>query len=294
MDVRKSVLIIGAALGAWAVVLLVGSALAQTPRLPITLNPNTPYGQQQLPSGSPLSVQPGSSTGDGGGLLVPEGTAPPSPLNGQCWTTSAGLFCHDSVAGTVGPFTSNGGGTGGTILLCTLVSSSGSFTAFNFTSTSCPAFPGVYKDYFLIMNYDIGHVSTNEDVALQLSNNNGSTFDSTAADYFTQTFDQNSTATAFSVSSNPGINLLTGSSGVTKGYIYNLGIGTGGAQGGLLFDFSSSGCVNCNSLPSLNSRLSRGFYAGSQTSNNAFRLILASGNPFLASISSVSLYGISQ
>ena len=48
-----------------------------------------------------------SSTG-GSGFNLPPGAAPTSPVNGDCWTTSAGLFCQIAGA-TVGPY---GSGTG--------------------------------------------------------------------------------------------------------------------------------------------------------------------------------------
>jgi hypothetical protein len=35
---------------------------------------------------------------------LPEGVAPTSPGNGQCWMTTAGMFCHNSGPGTLGPF----------------------------------------------------------------------------------------------------------------------------------------------------------------------------------------------
>lgn len=232
-------------------------------------------------------------------INFPSGPTPSSPNNGDCWndngagSLAAGWWCH--IGGiNVGPLGATASGGGGTTLLCTITDAGVTVSEFDFNTSTCPSFPGSYKDFFVIMNFDIGNSSTNESVDLQLSNNNGSSYDTTSGSYFTQTFDQNATSTGFAVSSDPGINLIVGSSGTFKGYIYNLPTGVGGAQGGLYFDFSASACVNCNSFPSTNSRISRGFYAGAQTANNAFRLVKASGNNFLPSSDSVSLYGINQ
>lgn len=43
------------------------------------------------------------------GFNLPPGTAPTSPNNGDCWTTTAGLFCQIDGA-TVGPYGASGGG----------------------------------------------------------------------------------------------------------------------------------------------------------------------------------------
>ncbi len=51
-----------------------------------------------------------ASTTAGAGLNIPPGVAPTSPNNGDCWTTSLGLYCQ--IAGsTVGPY-GTGGGSG--------------------------------------------------------------------------------------------------------------------------------------------------------------------------------------
>src|SRR6185437_8166472 len=51
-----------------------------------------------------------SATG-GAGLNIPPGTAPTSPVNGDCWTTTLGLYCQINGS-TVGPFGTGGGATG--------------------------------------------------------------------------------------------------------------------------------------------------------------------------------------
>jgi hypothetical protein len=42
------------------------------------------------------------------GLNMPHGTVPDAPVNGDCWTTTAGLYCQINGS-TQGPFTSTGG-----------------------------------------------------------------------------------------------------------------------------------------------------------------------------------------
>ena len=74
---------------AWlAVAALAGPALAGS-NLPLV----TQSGQtRQLPSGTTLATQP--STTGAASLNVPAGTAPTSPTNGDCWTTTGGYFCQ--------------------------------------------------------------------------------------------------------------------------------------------------------------------------------------------------------
>lgn len=74
------------------------SALAQD--LPLTISTG---GQiQRLQSGRAIQGQ--APTTANPTLILPEGTAPTSPANGACWLTTAGMFCHTSVGGTMGPF----------------------------------------------------------------------------------------------------------------------------------------------------------------------------------------------
>jgi hypothetical protein len=58
-----------------------------------------------------LALTAASVTG-GAGFRLPHGTAPSSPVNGDLWTTTAGLFARINGA-TVGPFIDSGGGGGG-------------------------------------------------------------------------------------------------------------------------------------------------------------------------------------
>lgn len=63
---------------------------------------------QRLPAGTTLGVQP--ATTGAASLNIPHGTAPTSPVNGDCWTTTAGFFCRVNGS-TVGPFGTASGGT---------------------------------------------------------------------------------------------------------------------------------------------------------------------------------------
>lgn len=54
---------------------------------------------------------PASASGSAG-LNLPQGSAPSSPVNGDLWTTSSGLFARIN-GGTVGPFGAGGGTPGG-------------------------------------------------------------------------------------------------------------------------------------------------------------------------------------
>lgn len=65
---------------------------------PIVLNGGQP---QQIQAGDTLQL-PASTTG-GASINIPHGTAPTSPTNGDCWTTTAGFFCRISGA-TKGPY----------------------------------------------------------------------------------------------------------------------------------------------------------------------------------------------
>jgi hypothetical protein len=53
-------------------------------------------------------VTTAASASGGAGLNLPHGAAPSSPANGDCWTTTAGLYCYINGS-TVGPFATSGG-----------------------------------------------------------------------------------------------------------------------------------------------------------------------------------------
>jgi hypothetical protein len=63
---------------------------------------------KQLPASTTLQVN-ASGTG-AASINIPHGTAPTSPTNGDCWTTTGGLYCRINGA-TVGPYGTGGGGS---------------------------------------------------------------------------------------------------------------------------------------------------------------------------------------
>lgn len=96
MDMRKLLgpgLVLGLLLG-------FGPGAQAAGDLPLVVNGST--GQfQQLPSATTLATR--APTTANASINLPPGTAPTSPNNGDCWTTSLGLYCQ--IAGsTVGPY----------------------------------------------------------------------------------------------------------------------------------------------------------------------------------------------
>lgn len=80
---------------------------------------------KQLPASHTLQVN-ASGTG-AASINIPHGTAPTSPNNGDCWTTTTGLFCRVSGS-TVGPY---GTGTGSGSVTTTGSPASGNLTKFS-------------------------------------------------------------------------------------------------------------------------------------------------------------------
>src|SRR5437763_891592 len=62
---------------------------------------------KQLPASTTLQIN-ASGTG-AASINIPHGAAPTSPNNGDCWTTTGGLFCRVNGA-TVGPYSTGSGG----------------------------------------------------------------------------------------------------------------------------------------------------------------------------------------
>jgi hypothetical protein len=88
---------------------------------------------KQLPAATALQLQApttGSAT-----INLPHGTAPTSPSNGDCWTTTSGLFCQINGA-TTGPYASGGGSLAVKDEGSTLTSAA---TSINFTGTGVTA-----------------------------------------------------------------------------------------------------------------------------------------------------------
>jgi hypothetical protein len=80
---------------------------------------------KQLPASTTIQLN-ASGTG-AASLNIPHGTAPTSPNNGDCWTTTGGLYCRINGA-TVGPY---GTGSGSGSVTTTGSPASGNLTKFS-------------------------------------------------------------------------------------------------------------------------------------------------------------------
>jgi hypothetical protein len=69
-----------------------------------------------------------ASTTSGPSIVMPHGTAPTSPVNGACWTTTSGLYCRINGA-TIGPYAVAGGSFVGGTLTSSLTLRAGTTTA---------------------------------------------------------------------------------------------------------------------------------------------------------------------
>lgn len=114
-----------------------------------------------------------ASASGGSGLVLPHGTAPTSPNNGDIWTTTAGLYVRINGA-TVGPLAAAGGG--GSPSRVQLATGTPAVTnAYTWTSISAS-----YKRLYIYGTViALGSADT---YRLQWSQNNGSTWN-----YFDQT-----------------------------------------------------------------------------------------------------------
>lgn len=114
--------------------LLLTGPVAAAQFLPLVINPATGYSQQLQPNNELLTSTPTTASA---GFNLPPGVAPSSPINGDLWSTSSGLYVQ--VAGsTIGPLGPGGSGSLPTISSGTLLgnSTSGSATAAQTTPTS--------------------------------------------------------------------------------------------------------------------------------------------------------------
>jgi hypothetical protein len=101
---KRLILIAAAAIS--AVSFVAGPAVSAAADKPVVIESGK---LKQLPASTTLQVN-ASGTG-AASINIPHGTAPTSPTNGDCWTTTGGLYCRINGA-TVGPY---GTGTGGNI-----------------------------------------------------------------------------------------------------------------------------------------------------------------------------------
>jgi len=109
--------------------------------------------QQQVQPGHTLLLQPPTTAN--ATINMPHGTAPTSPVDGDCWTTTAGLFCRINGT-TIGPL-----GAPGAVVFNEVPSGSinGSNTSFSLAHAPASGIqlylngvlqqPGSGKDYTL-------------------------------------------------------------------------------------------------------------------------------------------------
>lgn len=128
-----------------------------------------------LPSGDTLQTN-ASATG-GASLNLPHGTAPTAPVNGDVWTTSAGIFVQINGV-TVGPL-STGGGGGGAAAWTLAASWTWSTNVANVDFTSL----GSYDELIVIVRGVSASASGTR--LVRVSTDNGATFYSTSGDYIT-------------------------------------------------------------------------------------------------------------
>lgn len=148
-------------LTALALCLVAGGAFAQS-------NPNLTRGQvptaaqwnsffsakQDVLGFNPLSIAGGALTGElitvaptavTAGFNLPHGTAPTSPVNGDLWTTTGGIFAQINGS-TVGPLGTGGGGGGG----------SGTVTSVGYTAGAGIALSGTASPITTTGSFGIG------------------------------------------------------------------------------------------------------------------------------------------
>lgn len=171
---------------------------------------------KQLPASTTLQIN-ASGTG-AASINIPHGSAPTSPNNGDCWTTSAGLFCRINGANvsygsagtgsiTASGYTMSSGtllgrssastgaieelsvGSGLTLSGGTLSASGGgggaTYTKVT-VATAGDTFIGVPLDSDNGYMYEVvikGAPSANATLAFQISNDNGTTWKAGASDY---------------------------------------------------------------------------------------------------------------
>lgn len=88
------------------------SGATGAPRKPLVLHSGQ---QEQIQPGDALQTSaPTTATAS---INFPHGTAPSSPVNGDCWTTTAGLYCQINGA-TVGPFIATSGASTALDTIC--------------------------------------------------------------------------------------------------------------------------------------------------------------------------------
>jgi len=109
---------------------------------------------KQLPSGTTLQTD--AATAGAASLNMPHGTAPTSPVDGDCWTTTAGLFCRINGT-TIGPLGAPGAVAFNELPSGTINSSNTSFSLAHTPTSGIQLYlngvlqqPGSGKDYTLL------------------------------------------------------------------------------------------------------------------------------------------------
>jgi hypothetical protein len=165
---------------------------------------------KQLPASTTLQLN-ASGTG-AASINIPHGAAPTSPTNGDCWTTTGGLFCRVNGS-TVGPYATGTGGnvqskdegssltsattsvdfvgsgvtatnTGGAVTVTIPGVAGGAWTMISTTTLVATAtnvtfssIPGTYKDLIVVAQVRSDKAATNDDVRVQLNGDTGTNYD---------------------------------------------------------------------------------------------------------------------
>lgn len=138
----------------------------------IGINPST---GQQTQIGGTNTLQAPTPTTANASINLPHGTAPTSPTDGDCWTTTGGLFCRISGA-TVGPMGSGGGGGttnyyAGALSLIDTQTLSVAASSVTFSSI-----PQGYTDLVLVANARSSASTTNDAIKMQFNGDTGANY----------------------------------------------------------------------------------------------------------------------
>lgn len=132
-------------------------------RKPLVLN----SAQQQLIQAGDTLALPASATG-GASLNAPHGTAPTSPVDGDVWTTTAGLFVRINGV-TIGPLSTGSGG--GALTQIAKYTADGTTGTHTFSSI-----PGSYTDLILSVVARTDNAS-NQSMAITVNGNTTGIYD---------------------------------------------------------------------------------------------------------------------
>lgn len=193
-----------------------------------------------------------ASTTAAASLNVPAGTAPTSPVNGDLWTTTAGLYAQINGS-TVGPFGAGGGSGTVTSVTATSPLSGGTITSTGTIALPTPLSGGSsYTAHGLLLGQGSSALTAISPVATgQVLTSQGATSDPAWATGFTVT---NVAATGSVNATGSGVYQLGGSTIINPSPISSCGSLTGGtcarsvAAGNLLFFLTIGGTPTGTSL----------------------------------------------